>query len=409
MSDLLSARARKVLESPPMPEYSHVHMQRAPDPFHPEHNPDGYIPLCIAENKLIAPMVAERLAAVPDLPVEFMGYQPMTGSRVFRTTLARFLAQRVFGAPVDPDHLAVLSGAGSVLEILFGVLCDPGDGVLVPTPSYAGFWADLETRDEVVIVPVHCPSEDGFRLTTDLLDEALAGAGREVKALLFTSPNNPLGWTYTAHEVAEIVAWAAARDIHLVLDEIYAMSVFGDVAFTSGAQVVDTLGDRIHVVWAFSKDFGASGLRTGVLWTQNTDVMLAVENYAYWSAVSGHTQHVLADLVCDESWLDRFTGELQGGLRSAHSAVTGALEEVGVPVVRSDAGIFFLCDLRGSMDEVTWEGEQALWRRIIDRTNVNLTPGSACRIGEPGFFRICFAAVPTEVAVKAIRRVGEVL
>ena len=49
----------------------------------------------------------------------------------------------------------VLSGPhlGAVLELLFHAIADPGDAVLVPTPSYAGFWADLETRDDLTIVP----------------------------------------------------------------------------------------------------------------------------------------------------------------------------------------------------------------------------------------------------------------
>ncbi|MBT8214381.1 MAG: aminotransferase class I/II-fold pyridoxal phosphate-dependent enzyme, partial [Acidimicrobiia bacterium] len=226
---VLSDRGRRIVESPPMPEYAQVHRTRALNPFHPEHNPDGYISLCVAENKLIAPLVAERMTAVRDMPLDLMGYQPMTGSTELRVALARFMERSLVGRPVDPEELAVLAGAGSVLEIVFAAICDPGDGVLVPTPSYAGFWADLETRDEVSIVPVHCASDTGFRLTTELLDAALAGAGRPVKALLFTSPNNPLGWTYTADEISEIVAWAKTKDIHLVMDEIYALSVFGEV------------------------------------------------------------------------------------------------------------------------------------------------------------------------------------
>ncbi len=63
--------------------------------------------------------------------------------------------------------------------------------MLVPTPTYADFWQDLQTRDELTIVPVHCTSDEGFRLTTDRLDHALATAGRPVRALVFTSPNNP--------------------------------------------------------------------------------------------------------------------------------------------------------------------------------------------------------------------------
>ena len=121
------------------------------------------------------------------------------------------MGRTFLGREFPPHQISVLAGAGSVLEILFHVLADPGDGVLVPTPSYAGFWMDLELRDQLTIVPVHCSSADGFRLTPERLDRAVAEAGRPVKALLFTSPNNPLGTVYSADEIDEILDWAESE------------------------------------------------------------------------------------------------------------------------------------------------------------------------------------------------------
>jgi DNA-binding transcriptional MocR family regulator len=46
---------------------------------------------------------------------------------------------------------------------------------------------------------------------------------------------------------------------------------------------------------------------------------------------------------------------------------------------------------------------------LLEEANVNLTPGAACRVGEPGFMRLCFAAVPTDVAVRAVARIARVL
>ena len=79
--------------------------------------------------------------------------------------------------------------------------------------------------------------------------------------LLFTSPSNPLGRVYTAAELDQVLDWAEGNDLHLVLDELFALSVFGEAAFVSGAGRRPGLGDRTHLVWAFSKVFAASGLR----------------------------------------------------------------------------------------------------------------------------------------------------
>jgi len=53
--------------------------------------------------------------------------------------------------------------------------------------------------------------------------------------------------------------------------------------------------------------------------------------------------------------------------------------------------------------------EDLLWRRILDESNVNLTPGSACHIGEPGFMRICFATEEPGIVEVAIGRVSALL
>ncbi len=61
------------------------------------------------------------------------------------------------------------------------------------------------------------------------------------------------------------------------------------------------------------------------------------------------------------------------------------------------------------MVENSWEAEDALWRSLLESANVNLTPGSACRVGEPGFMRLCFAGAPTDAVVAGIERIGRVL
>lgn len=298
--DRLSLRARQLLSAPPMAGYLFEHFARSADPWHPEHNPRGYLGLCVAENRLVWDLLEPRVTARREVPGRAFGYDAMIGSADFRERLARFLSRRILGRMVQADHLAVLAGAGSVLELLFWALADPGEAVLVPTPSYAGFWADLETRDALRIVPVHCPAADGFRLTPERLDVALASADRPVRALLWTNPDNPRGTVATDEEVAAVVGWTHSRGLHLVCDEIHAVSVHNGTPFTSVASLSGALGPDVHTVWAFSKDFAASGLRCGVLVTENEDVLRAVDGLAYWACCSGDTQWLLGELIRDD-------------------------------------------------------------------------------------------------------------
>lgn len=406
----LSARGRALVDSAPMPQYLHTHFDLQEDAYDRATNPDGYIGLCIAENKTVWPLVRDRMSApLPDLPHSAICYDDMVGCLDFRTRLADFLGERVFGRRFDPDQIAVLAGAGSVLEILFHCIADAGDAVLVPTPSYSGFWADLETRDELTIVPVHTSPDTGFLLTEELLDEAFERSERPVRALLFTNPDNPRGAVADAEHLEMVIGWAERRGIHLVLDEVYALSRHGDATFVSGARLRETLGDRIHLIWAFSKDFGASGLRCGVLVTENEALMDSVAALAYWSVVSGQTQHLLGRMISDDDWVQGYLREMQQGLQASYREITSRLDAAGITHHPAEAGFFMLLDLREHLEAPTWEAEDALWRSIVDEARVNLTPGSACRIVEPGFMRMCFAAQPLDTALVAVDRLATLL
>ena len=405
----LSRRARGMLAGQAAPGYLEAHSARSVNPYHPIRNPDGYIGLCVAENKLVADLVASRLGAVKSVPPEVLGYDAMTGARWFRRQLGRFMGRTFLGLEFPPERISVLAGAGSVLEILFHALGDPGDGVLVPTPSYAGFWLDLELRNRLAIVPVHTAPGDGFRLTPELLDRAADGAGRPVKALLFTNPDNPLGRVAAPGDIDAVLGWAEHRGLHVVFDEIYALSVFGERSFTSVAELRPSLGGHVHVVWAFSKDFGASGLRCGVLVSENEAFNAAVDALAYWACCSGHTQHLLGELISDDEWVDGFIETMRRLLGDAYRRVTASLDGGGIAYVPAEAGFFVLLDLRRFLTQPTWDAENALWRRLLDGADVNLTPGAACHVGEPGFFRLCYAGVPSDTLEVGVRRIVALL
>lgn len=404
----LSRRGRRLIDSPPTAPYIAEHFARAGQPWDPERRPAGYISLCIAENKLHNDALIAQLARY-EAPARVLGYDAMTGNLEFRRRLAAFMGRRFLGRTFDAEQLVVLAGAGSVLEMLCYALCDPGEGVLIPTPSYAGFWPDLETRDELNIVRVDCVSGDDFRLTPARLDAAVEAADCRVTALLFTTPNNPLGQVYTRNEVLEIVDWAQRRGVELIVDEIYALSVFGEREFVSVASLRARMGDAVHIVWAFSKDFGASGLRCGVLISENRALLEAVGGLAYWAACSGHTQYLLSQLVADEAFVDEYIAGMRVKLGQAYRLVTGALGALDITYRAADAAFFLICDLRAHLEAPTWKAERALWRRILDQANVNLTPGEACRINEPGFFRLCYAAESGEAVCEAVTRLGRVL
>jgi len=403
----LSNRGSHLVSHSPMDEYVIQHAERHVDMD--VSDPDRYIGLAIAENKLVWDLLEAKLNRSRGVTGDNVIYDDMAGSERFRQALAEFGAKHLWNETIDPSHIVALAGGGTILETLFYVIGDPGDGVLVPTPSYASYWADIQTRDGMRVVPAHMSPSDGFRLDVDLLEQAFVTSPVEIRALLLTNPSNPTGQVLSVDEIEKCVAWARAKNLHIIINEVYALSVFGDEPFTSATQLASDPSNDMHFIWAFSKDFAMSGLRAGVLMSRNEQVVAAVRELAYWGSISGDTQHLLTSLIEDDMFVESYLAEMRRRLASAYETTTAALTTANIPFVPGGAGLFVVCDFRGYLTEQTWESEDALWRRFLDEANVNLTPGSSLHIGTPGFMRLCFAAEPGDVVETAVQRIGTLL
>jgi gliotoxin/aspirochlorine biosynthesis aminotransferase len=93
----------------------------------------------------------------------------------------------------------------------------------------------------------------------------------EIKGLVLCNPHNPLGRCFPRSILAECLRFCQEKDIHLISDEIYALSTFESHDHTEATPFrsvlnldLDLVGcdsGRVHVLWSLSKDFGCSGLR----------------------------------------------------------------------------------------------------------------------------------------------------
>jgi aspartate/methionine/tyrosine aminotransferase len=353
-------------------------------------NLDGYIDLGTAENRLVFDLLEPKLTAPRRVTAEDTWYQDRAGSPSFRQELARFLTG-LQGAAVDPGDLVVLAGVGPALEILAYALCDPGDGIVVPAPYFAGVDFAFSARAGVEIIPAW--PETRLELTAAGIERAIVEADRPVRAVALLSPGNPLGQTYdeaTLRAVAEVVA---AHDLHLVSDEVYAGSVHGPIDFFSTARLTPAVlpADHLHSVWGFAKDFGLSGFRVGVLHTRSAEVRDIAERLGRLSTPSSDTQALLRDLLADTAWTDAFLTESRARLSTAYRRTTEALDAAGIPYLPATAGLFVYLDLRSFLPEPTFEAERALSDRIFTEARVHLTPGAAFHTPQPGHFRLCFA------------------
>jgi aspartate/methionine/tyrosine aminotransferase len=127
-------------------------------------------------------------------------------------------------APVPPDRIVLTASSSEAYAFVFKLLCDPGDGVLVPRPSYPLFeyLAGLESVD-VAHYPLHHDGEWHVDLS------ALAAAVTpRTRAVVVVTPNNPTGSYVKRDEAARILEIAAAAGAAVVSDEVFADYAFGE-------------------------------------------------------------------------------------------------------------------------------------------------------------------------------------
>lgn len=333
---------------------------------------------------------------------------------------------------VDPDDLCISAGCGAILDNLFLTITSPGDGVLIPAPYYPAFDNDLRVRNGTRALPVNGDSADALP-TPSQLESAIAKAateGCEVKALLLTNPSNPLGIVYSRAELTAAMTWALDKGLHVVVDEVYASSVFATAAAqssssSSSSSFVSSLAleaslpaaskckceTRLHLVYGLSKDFCASGYRVGVLRTRNKAIIRAMDNVAYFCTVPGPMQYAVAEMLEDKDWVDGYLELNAKNLAESHATLSGALADAGVPVVAATAGMFVWIDLGKWLKERTFEEESRLWTACFENPKCKLvmTPGRDCKHDVPGCFRMCFAAVKREALPVAAKRLAAML
>lgn len=384
-------------------------------------NPDGYIALAVAENRLTTELVQQGLQAHGGFPAAMLYYQDMRGIPALRQAIAGMLQDSFMqGVQIDPQHLSVLAGVGAVLDLLFQCIAEPGDGVLIPAPYYPAFDNDLRVRNQVTTLPVHLDSQQqDFAAALDAAAEAAAAAGHPVSALMFIHPSNPQGTLFSRQQLASMMQWCLRRKVHCISDEVYANSVFDESQqFVSAAHLLQQevrsmegsqhAGELVHIVFGFSKDFCASGLRVGCLLTKNTGLNKALDNISYFNSTPCPLQWSLSQLLSDKQWLQHYLQENRRRLREAYASVTSGLDAAGIPYTAAPAGMFLWVDLRAAFggQPGSWEDEAALWRCMAQQHRVVLTPGAACHAAEPGWFRVCYAWTPPGSLPAAVSRIA---
>jgi aspartate/methionine/tyrosine aminotransferase len=296
-----------------------------------------------------------------------------------------------------------------MINHLFFLLGEEGDCCLIPKPYYAAFENDMNLVAGVEPFgvsqahPVRGPSLEEWQTAYDTAQRE----GWNPKFVLLTHPNNPLGVVYSPQFLKKTVTWARSRGMHIIVDEIYALSTQPPHEFHSIVRVLNNeLHDDVHLLWAISKDFGASGMRCGLVYTQNEVLLEGMGSPSVFTCVSGPIQYLVAELLTDDVFVDEFLLESTRRLQQSYEICTHKLEEMVLPFTPAQAGLFVYVDFSSLLPAKTFEYEEQLTDMLFTYARMVLTPGASQRDDRPGMFRICYAWVEPDVLEIAMERLS---
>lgn len=159
---------------------------------------------------------------------------------------------KMYGVSVDPDQVVITSGTSPAMFLLFSVLLEQGDEVLVTDPHYPCYTNIIDFL-QGVSVPVPVYEDDGFQYRPEEIMDRIT---EKTKGILINSPSNPTGNLLSEERMKAVAEYSPS----IISDEIY-----HGLVYEGREHSILEYTDRAFVLNGFSKLYAMTGLRLGYL------------------------------------------------------------------------------------------------------------------------------------------------
>jgi alanine-synthesizing transaminase len=181
---------------------------------------------------------------------EALKYEPNAkGLEPARRAVSEYYAER--GAKVGVEDILLTTSTSEAYSYIFRTLCDSGDEILIPSPSYPlfDFLADIQ---DVKLVRYPLLYDHGWLIDFHALEQAITARTRGV---IVVHPNNPTGHFVKPAEMAKLNAICSAREMVIIADE-----VFLDFTLDAATRPASFAADPVALTFTLSGLSKISGL-----------------------------------------------------------------------------------------------------------------------------------------------------
>jgi len=327
-----------------------------------------------------------RKAGMDSIAAGEVLYTHNLGIPELREALARYISHLHTG--IDPEEVAITSAGVNALMVASQLVVDPGDRVVEVVP----LWPNLQEIPKILGATVETVSlqfqPSGWTLPLERLLEALQPG---TKALYLNSPNNPTGWTISAHEQKAILEHCRRHGIWIFADDAYERLYYGEEGIAPSFLDIAAEGDRLISANTFSKSWLMTGWRLGWLVVPRAlmDDLGKLLEYNTSCAPVFVQRAGIAALKEGEPVIAR----TRYRFRKARDFLVQNLRQIsGVQVAVPPGTMYVFFKVDGMNDSL------AFCKKLVRDTGLGLAPGSAFGPEGEGFVRWCFAASEEKLA-----------
>lgn len=287
---------------------------------------------------------------------------------------------RLYGVKYDPvNEIIATVGVSEALYLAMTAILDPGDEVIIPTPCFVSYQAEVILAGGV---PVEIPArmEDDFQVDPERIRAAITP---RTKAIFVGYPSNPSGAVASRERLTEIADIAEQNDLVFVSDEIYDRLVY-DFQHVCVPTLGESIKRRTILLGGLSKDYAMTGWRIGYA-AGPADLikgLVRVHQYTIMSAPTIAQDAAIEALTNGEPYVQEMLAEYN---RRRRLLVDG-LNRLGLQTFEPRGAFYAFPKIAASgLDD------EAFAEKLLKEEHVAVVPGNAFGPGGEGFVRACYA------------------
>ena len=331
-----------------------------------------------------------KAAAIACMEANEIWYTPVNGLPAMRKA-AQSKFQRDNNLHYELDQIAVGSGTKQILFNCLMATVSKGDEIIIPAPYWASYPDMVQLAGGTPTV-VNCSQNNQFKMSPEQLEEAITV---NTKWLIFSSPSNPTGATYSMNELSALAEVLLAHpNVYILTDDVYEHLIYDGHTFHTIAEVEPALYDRTITCNGVSKGYSMTGWRVG--FAGGPRDIIANMSKMQSQSTSGSSAVSQAAAIAALTGPQEFVAERTADLQQRRDILYEKLcRSEGLKCDVPGGAMYIFCSCAGNIGKTAPNGQiintdEDFTMYLLNSAGVAVVQGSA--YGLSPFFRASFVA-----------------